>query len=135
MIPVVLLAAALNACGRSAPASGQLPPTTAEELKSWLATAEYKSWHCEPAAHPARSPSPHSANRICQNDLASAHGAGEYPSGAASVKELFDAGGGIRGHSVSRHVSEGTTGGSCYWFDILGGTGTSDGARDSPAPQ
>jgi hypothetical protein len=126
-VVVIFLALAWAGCGG---ADAQLPPTTVGGMKEWLATGQYKSWHCEPRAHPARPPSAHDMNRICQNDLASGHGAGEYPVGAASVKELFDAAGGLRGYSVNRHVAAGTNGGSWYWFESIGDAVDAAGTGD-----
>jgi hypothetical protein len=121
----------LAACGSAA----QLPPTGAAELEPWLASGQYRAWHCEPAPHAARPPSAHFVDRVCQNDIASAHGAGEYPVGAASVKELFDADGGIKGYSVSRHVSSGTGGDNWYWFEVTGGTVDADGNGNAGVPK
>jgi hypothetical protein len=95
----------------------QAPPTTgAADVQAWLAQGFYTTWHCEPASHPARSPSPHGTNRVCSNDLLSSAGPGEFPVGAASVKELID-GNTITGHSVARHVRAGTTGDTWFWFE------------------
>jgi hypothetical protein len=60
-------------------------------VEAWLATGQYKAWHCEKAVHAARFPSPHGFNRICSNDLISsrATGTGSWPEGAAAVKELY----------------------------------------------
>jgi hypothetical protein len=63
----------------------------AEALQSWLASGAYKNWHCEPATHTARSPSPHNVDRVCSNDViaSNAAGSGAWPEGAAAVKELY----------------------------------------------
>lgn len=117
------------ACGTDDPASdAQSPPTTGHtELQAWLARGAYKDWTCEPAVHDARSPSPHGKNRICSNDLASAHGDGPYPIGAASVKELYDdAGAQIVGYAVGLKVSADTTGAGWYWYENV--------PLDHPAP-
>src|SRR5438309_500850 len=107
---VSLAMSALAACGGSTttgtpdmataglPSSAQDPPTTGgTDVEAWIATGAYKSWHCEAAGHPARSPSPHGINRICNNMLIqnapTGATAGEYPVDSASVKELFDAAG------------------------------------------
>lgn len=106
----------LAACGGSDP---QAPPTTGmAAVESWLTQGLYKSWHCEPAAHAARSPSPHGMNRICSNNLLSGAGTGEYPVDSASVKELYDsAGASIVGYAVFRHTSAGTTGAAWYYYE------------------
>jgi hypothetical protein len=106
----------------------QSPPTTGgDDVEAWLAEGHYKQWACEPEKHAARSPSPHGVNRICSNDLLSGHGAGEYPVGAAAVKELYaDEGDDIVGIAVYRHVTAGTTGDTWYWYERV--------PLDSPAP-
>ncbi len=98
----------------------QTPPEGHEALTAWIAAGHYLDWACEPASHEARSPSPHGYNRICSNDLMSAHGDGEYPVGAAAVKELYDDGGAtIVGYAVERHVAAGTSGGDWYWYEVV----------------
>ncbi len=119
--------------GGSTGGDPQLPPQGAEAMKVWLAEGHFEGWKCE-AVHDARSPSPHGRNRVCSNDLASAHTEGEYPVGAASVKELFDASGNILGHAVSVHVVAGTTGASWYWYEVLGGSVAADGLGDAGVP-
>ncbi len=50
----------------------QTPPSSGRvDLEVWLTAGHYRSWHCEPAPHASRSPSPHGVNRICSNDLLS----------------------------------------------------------------
>ncbi len=107
------------------PASGdQTPPTTGAAVRTWLAAGSYKAWHCEPAPHASRSPSPHNMNRICSNDLASAYvaadgGAVERPEGTAAVKELYDATGtAIRGYAVYLKAGATSAGGAnWYWYE------------------
>lgn len=122
-------------CGGASDA--QLPPTTGEAaLTAWLDRGTYKSWHCEAEPHEQRSPSPHGYNRICSNDVLSAHGAGEYPVDAAAVKELSNASGTRMGVAVYRHVKAGTGGESWYWYEKAGaqtvadGTGATGPAKD-----
>lgn len=102
----------------------QLPPIgAAASIEEWLAAGHYKSWACEDAPHAARPPSGHSPNRICSNALASGHGAGEYPIGSASVKELYDdEGTRIVGYAVARKVGAGG-GEAWHWFERLEGAG------------
>lgn len=111
----------------------QTPPQSGADVDAWIAQGDYQAWSCETAEHAARSPSPHGVNRICSNQLLSAHGTGEYPVGAASVKEIFDAeGGDIVGYAVALHVSEGTDGGSWYWYEKIPGMGVvADGLGDT----
>ena len=71
--------------------TSQTPPMGAAAVEAWLATGAYKSWHCEAAVHASRSPSVHNFNRICSNDAINenATGTGDWPKGAAAVKELY----------------------------------------------
>ena len=105
----------------STPGDAQTPATgTAAEIDAWIAKGDYKAWHCETAPHASRSPSPHGPNRICSNDLSNAHGTGEYPTGAASVKELYDTGSTkIIGYAMARKMSAGA-GDSWYWYETNG---------------
>ncbi len=113
----------------------QLPPTGRVALTSWIADGAYKRWRCEPTPHESRDPSPHSLNRICSNDLLSAHGDGPYPVGAANVKELFGADGTLLGHAVYRRVLPAEGGAGWYWFEEYDGQLFADGLGDSGAPK
>src|SRR5262249_31206640 len=135
-IPAVRAAIALLLLlGCGGPSTLQLPPANAADLEVWLTAAYYRSWRCEPAVHAPPPPSPHSLDRICQNDLASSHGAGEYPVGSASVRELYTDSGGLRGYSVNRHVSPGAGGATWYWYEAVDGRVTADGTGDSGVPK
>jgi hypothetical protein len=100
----------------SMPAVSQTPPQGARLLDAWLAAGHYRSWKCEPMAVSPRPGSPHGRNRVCSNDLASGHGSGPYPPGAASVKEIFF-GSRIGVYAVSVKISAGTTGNAWYWYE------------------
>jgi hypothetical protein len=113
----------------------QTPPTGKSALEAWIAQGSYVAWHCETAPHPARDPSPHGMDRICSNDLLSAHAEGPYPVGAANVKELFDDDGNRRGHAVYRHILPGDDPGAWYWYEIVDGEVLADGLGDSGKPQ
>jgi hypothetical protein len=98
---------------------------------------------CEEAPHPARPGSGHGANRICSNAaLAGSTGAGLFPVGAASVKEIFAGDGSIRLYAVALKVAAEPGGDSWYWFegsrgDVIAngeGDGTCTGCH-SRAPQ
>ena len=94
----------------------------------------YKTWHCEPTAHDPRSPSPHgNQNRICSNDRLSAAGAGEYPIGAANVKELVSRGT-VTGHAVYVKDRSGA-GESFVWFEANNGSVVAFGHGDSGSPR
>ena len=135
-----LFSFSLAACGGSgSPGMGagdaQTPPTTsAQAIQTWIAAGSYKAWHCEPTAHAPRAPSPHtSQNRVCSNDLLSATGPGEYPIGAASVKELVTDGQ-IAGQAV--YVKDRTGGGESFvWFEANGSSVAAFGHGDSGTPK
>lgn len=118
--------------------TSDLPATgTDAEVRAWLATDEYKggTWKCEEAAHAARSPSPHGMNRICSNAALSAHGDGEFPVGAAAVKELYDTTGKtVIGHAVYRKLGAGA-GASFYWWEDNTGSTVANGTGDEGSPK
>jgi hypothetical protein len=99
----------------TAPAS-QTPPQGRRLLDPWLAAGHYKSWQCEAGPANPRMGSPHGRVRICSNDLASGHGSGPYPVGAASVKEIYY-GNRIGVIAVSIKVAPGTGGRTWYWYE------------------
>ena len=110
---------------------GSLPPVGSTAVESWLATGAYKEWHCEPAVHAAREPSPHGFNRICSNDAISANAGGTaaWPQGAAAVKELHaDATSTTPvGYAVYLKVAVDSAGGAnWYWYERV--------PLNSPAP-
>ena len=109
----------------------QLPARGADDIQTWIAAGYYKSWHCEPAPHPARPGSGHGENRICNNDLLHADAASEgpFPIGAAAVKEIYN-GDRIVQYAVYRKVEAGTGGASWYWFEGLGDDIVANGTDD-----
>jgi hypothetical protein len=106
----------------------QTPPTSGRvDIEAWLSAGLYKTWKSEAAVHASRSPSPHGQNRIFSNTLLSTAGAGEYPVGAASVKELYnDAGTQLNGYAVFLHTKAGKTGDTWYFYERV--------PLDHPAP-
>jgi hypothetical protein len=110
----------LASCGSSSSGSGdaQTPPEGETAVKAWLATGDYKSWHCQPAEHAARAPSPHGFNRICSNDVLSA-GSKPFPEGSAAVKELWSGiGGKIVGYAVYlKTAADSAAGANWYWYE------------------
>lgn len=114
----------------------ELPPVgDAAALAAWLEGGAYRSWSCEEDAHAPRPPSGHSPNRVCSNRLASQHGAGEYPVGAASVKELFDdAGENVVGYAVARKMAAGQ-GEAWFWFEQIGSNVIANGLGDTGTPK
>jgi hypothetical protein len=115
------------AYGDAAAGNAETPPTDGPDVEAWLATGAYKKWHCEPAVHNARSPSPHGFDRVCSNDLvnptAADVDAGPWPTGAAEVKELYtaiNADGGPAGYAVSLKLAAdagGDAGANWYWYE------------------
>ncbi|MFO0641610.1 MAG: hypothetical protein U0183_20470 [Polyangiaceae bacterium] len=116
------------------PATGgdaETPATgDAATVKAWLESKAYTKWACEPAPHPGRAGTGHSANRICSNGLLSRHGAGEYPVGAASVKELFDGNGTLTGYAMLLKTKPGGVE-SFYWYENIGASVIANGQGDS----
>jgi hypothetical protein len=95
-------------------------------MDAWLATGAYQHWHCETAVHAARSPSPHGYNRICSNDAlsADAQGTGNWPAGAAAVKELYGSltASAPNGHAVYlKTQSDSAAGANWYWYERTSG--------------
>lgn len=89
-------------------------------MKAWLATGDYKKWKCEAAEHAQSGSSPHGFNRICSNAKLSGAGAtGDFPVGAAGVKELWDkAGGVVTGYAVYVKTQADSAGGAnWYWYE------------------
>jgi hypothetical protein len=110
----------------------QLPPlTSAADIRLWIAQGFYKAWKCEPEKHAGRMFSPHGQNRICSNDVLSAHGAGEYPVGAVGFKELYNAAGAINGYAIEiktkKNADVANPGAAWFWFEDLNGTNFANG--------
>ena len=117
--------------GPTTAGDGETPPTgDAATVKAWLDTKAYTKWACEPAPHPGRAGTGHSANRICSNGLLSRHGAGEYPVDAASVKELFDGNGTLNGYALLLKTKPGGVE-SFYWYENIGASVIANGQGDS----
>ena len=107
----------------------QTPPPGQTNIEAWLQEGHYKKWACEAAAHPPRSPSGHSSNRICSNNLLS-NAKGTYPVGSASVKELFS-GSEINGYAIFLKTRESSGGETWYWYERIGSSLIADGQGDS----
>jgi hypothetical protein len=108
----------------------ELPPTTTKEaMNQWLAAAPYKKWKCQPAKHPGAANSPHGDVRICSNAKLAGSASGDYPVGAASVKELHGAAG-ITGYAVSVKIAAPSAPASWYWFEVDKGAFAASGAGD-----
>jgi hypothetical protein len=106
--------------GSGSSTSAQTPPMGQAALVPWLATGEYKKWHCESAPHAARSPSPHGFDRVCSNDLiaTNATGTSDWPKGAAAVKEIYDSltDKSIVGYAVYLKTEADSAGGANWYF-------------------
>lgn len=152
LIVVCLAACAGDAMKGDSPSavSSQTPPQGAAALEQWLTSGAYKDWQCEDDPHASRSPSPHGYNRICSNDLISsmADATGDWPKGAAAVKELYTSADASEpmGYSVYlKTKSESANGANWYWYErlpaatasaagidpvVADGMGDSGGAKD-----
>jgi hypothetical protein len=109
----------------------QTPPMGADKVEAWLAKGAYLKWHCESAPHMFRAPSPHGFNRICSNDLLAdkAKGTGDWPKGAAAVKELYAAADDKDpvGYAVYlKTEADSADGANWYWYERV--------PLDHPAP-
>lgn len=107
--------------------TAQTPPQGRVALDGWLSERHYQGWRCEAMTSAARPNSPHGRNRICANNLTSNHGTGEYPVGAAAVKELYGNDDKLDGIAVSMKVAAGTTGAAWYWYEKVNGAVVVDG--------
>lgn len=102
----------------------QLPPLGEAAVEAWLETGAYEDWHCEPDVHESRAPSPHGYNRICSNDaIASmATGSGDWPKGAAAVKELYTSESAREPAGYAVYVkteADSADGANWYWYERL----------------
>ena len=100
----------------------QKPPQGAAAIEAWLAKGDYNDWQCEPEVHEARSPSPHGFNRICSNDAiaSQATGKGDWPAGAAAVKELYASADAKKpvGYAVYlKTKADSAAGANWYWYE------------------
>jgi hypothetical protein len=154
-----LIVMCLAACGSDAnmmegaspsALSNQTPPQGAEAVEQWLASGAYKDWQCEDKPHASRAPSPHGYNRICSNDViaSKANAKGDWPQGAAAVKELYASADDSEpmGYSVYlKTKSDSAKGANWYWYErlpastaasakvdavVADGLGDSGGAKD-----
>jgi len=131
-VGLLMLMFAMTACGGDGKGGDdQTPPMGREAVEEWLATGMFKSWAAEPAIHPSRTPSPHGFNRIWSNDLIAqnASGTGDWPEGAAAVKELYASMTDTTPVGVAVYLklaSDSKGGANWYWYERV--------PADSPAP-
>jgi hypothetical protein len=126
--------------GEASAGTAQTPPMGEASLLAWIATGQYKQWACEPAVHASRGPSVHTPfDRVCSNDILSAAagdaGTGQWPQGAAEVKEIYMAMGDATptgGYAVSLKTSADSAGGAnWYFYERFDGTLYADGLGTS----
>jgi hypothetical protein len=108
-------------------AASQVPPRGRQALEAWLAEGHHRRWRCEPTISARRLNGAHGRTRICSNDALLASKSGDYPPGAASVKELYTSSDGPNGFAVSLKIASGSGPGTWYWFERLGGSVFGDG--------
>jgi hypothetical protein len=126
----------------STPGDSQTPGTGKQAVTAWLEGGAYEEWACEAEVHEARAPSPHGFNRICSNFAIAAIALqqGNWPKGAAAVKELYASADAAEpaGYAVYLKMdADSDHGKNWYWYEILpsgkvvaDGMGTSGGAKD-----
>ena len=109
----------------AAPAAGaaDTAPTDAEALNRFLQAGGYKNWAKESQPQQARAGA-HPGGRIrawLSPALAKslAEGAKSHPAGSATVKEMFDASGKLRGWSVGVKTAADSAGGkNWFWYEV-----------------
>jgi hypothetical protein len=115
--------------------AGDVPPTEAAALLTWLQSGAYKAWPKESAPH--RSMGAHQTLVLTYISPALDKSLGgkapTHPKGAAAVKELLDAGGKLTGWAVSVKTSADSDGGKgWFWYEILGTTAGSQMVANGP---
>lgn len=112
-----------------ATASDDGPPLEPGLLFPWLKSAAYKRWTSESAATAARNAQPSDMTTYLNVTLEASlkAKARRHPTGAAAVKELYDAGGQLSGWSVMvKTGASGRAGRGWYWYAVFS---TTDPAR------
>ncbi|MGE0871930.1 MAG: hypothetical protein AB7P03_25455 [Kofleriaceae bacterium] len=134
---VALCAFALLACGNGPETYGddlgdpETPARGWKDIATWLDAGHYRAWNCQPEAHAAVPPSPHGANRICNNAaLSGAADTGPFEPGSASVKEIYDSSGELALYAVYRKVEPGAGGDTWYWYEGRGDEVVANGEGD-----
>jgi len=117
-------AAADAAAGETGTA--QRPPMGQTVLEAWLAAGHYLAWRCDTAIRPPAPNGAHGRHRTCSNDVLLGSTAGDYPVGAAAVKEHYTTDNGPNRFAVSLKVAPGPGDGTWYWYER---TGTSPRSR------
>jgi len=100
--------------------AAQTPPiSSAAAIEAWLQAGSYKNWACEAQAQAPRAGSGHTPARICSSPLLELQGDGNFPVGAASVKELFS-NGQLNGYALGVKVQAGNSADSWFWYERIG---------------
>jgi hypothetical protein len=114
-----------GATGGAAVFDAQTPPTDPATLEAWLDEGFYQDWACEPEPNTktegAAAIHVHGdATRVCTNILLAAsalNSEGEFPVGAASVKEVYDERGALSARVVSVKTAPESDGGEgWFWY-------------------
>jgi hypothetical protein len=120
------------AAGLACTGDAQTPATGAlANIDAWLVKEEFARWKCEPKATGASRDDAHGANRVCSNNLMSASANGDFPVGAANVKELFDSNGVRKGFAFAVKVKAGRAEDTWYWYEKIGSRIVANGVSDS----
>lgn len=129
---IALLAVVLAGCTDEPRSFGDVvtdpdvPPRGEGDIDDWIAAGHYLAWRCEPMPVDVRFGSPHRPQtRTCNNVKLAPTGTGELAIDAASVKEMYDDAGGIKGFGVSRKVTVGGADG-WYWYEKINGNVLAD---------
>jgi hypothetical protein len=136
------LARALLACGSADDAAcpadtackgtAQSPAVGAKaDIEAWFASGAYLKWKCEAPGVGAGRDDAHGPNRVCSNDLLSASSSGDFPVGAANVKELRESNGAIKGYAFMLKVKPGGGSGNWYWYEKTGSRTVANAVADS----
>ncbi|HEU4534698.1 MAG TPA: hypothetical protein VFS00_11295, partial [Polyangiaceae bacterium] len=115
--------------GPSGAGDAERPPTDAAAMAAWIDAKYYADWACEP--EPTRktdgSPGIHAhatSNRVCSNALMASTdraAGGEWPAGAAAVKEIYGSSGEIVNYAVALKTGAASDGGrGWYWYEGTG---------------
>lgn len=104
----------------------QVPPTEAVAMQAWLAAGYYLDWVCEeePNAKTEGAEAIHvhgARTRVCANVMLASSpapgGDGEFPAGAAAVKEVYDEDDALIATVVSvKTAAESDNGNNWYWY-------------------
>lgn len=106
------------------------PPTNAAELLPWLEAGEYLGWAAESGVHPSAGQHGGGVRTFVNATLLDSLEAGlpAHPQGAASIKELYTAGGQPNGWAVMVKVAPDSAGGvGWYWYELFGADVYADG--------